>query len=87
MQTVGCLMKNKFINDKLGNLEKLTCLITAMCHDFRHKGVNNAFLVNTNDLLALVHNDASVLERFHASEMFITLKNGSNGVNMDFLER
>ena len=24
MQTVGCLMKNKFINGKLGNLEKIT---------------------------------------------------------------
>jgi len=86
MQTVGCLIKHKFVNGKLGNLEKLTSIVTALCHDYRHKGVNNAFLVNTNDVLALTHNDQSVLERFHASEMFITLKNGHNGVNMNFLE-
>ena len=60
-------------------------IITAVCHDYRHKGVNNAFLVNSSDLLALIHNDSSVLERFHASEMFITLKNGNKGADMNFL--
>ncbi|GMH83855.1 hypothetical protein TrVE_jg5449 [Triparma verrucosa] len=85
MQTVGCLIKNDFINNKLGSLEKLTALVAALMHDFRHKGVNNAFLVNSGDLLALVHNDSSVLERFHASELFLTLKNGTHDVNMNFL--
>jgi len=53
-----------------------------MMHDYRHKGVNNSFLVNSSDELALVHNDSSVLERFHASEMFLLLNNQK--LDMDF---
>jgi len=45
-----------------------------MMHDFRHKGVTNTFLVNTNDELSIIHNDSSVLERFHASESFKMLR-------------
>jgi cAMP-specific phosphodiesterase 4 len=48
--------------------------VAAMMHDFRHKGVSNTFLVNSEDELAIVHNDVSVLERFHAAETFRLLK-------------
>jgi hypothetical protein len=45
-------------------------ILASMMHDYRHKGVNNKFLVDTSDELALVHNDMSVLERFHCAETF-----------------
>jgi hypothetical protein len=82
LQTVGVIMKTDFIQSKLGSLEKFTTLVASMMHDYRHKGVNNSFLVNSNDELALVHNDSSVLERFHASEMFLLLNHAK--VDMDF---
>ena len=90
LQTVGCIIKTQFVNTKISGLDKITLLVASMCHDYRHKGVNNAFLVNSGDLLALLHNDSSVLERFHASEMFLLLRGakseGEDGVDMNFLK-
>ena len=78
MQTVGCMLATPFVQKKLGGLDRITCLISSMMHDYKHKGVNNAFLVNTGDPLALLHNDSSVLERFHASEFFLLLRGHQN---------
>jgi len=75
LQTTGYFLNAPFCQQKLGSLDKMATLIAAMMHDYRHKGVNNAYIVNCSppDELALVHNDLSVLERFHASETFILL--------------
>jgi len=89
LQTVGCILKTEFVNEKLGGLDKITLLVASMMHDYRHKGVNNAYLVNHGDLLALLHNDSSVLERFHASETFLLLKGAKaagGGDDMNFLK-
>ncbi|GMI20739.1 hypothetical protein TrCOL_g9736 [Triparma columacea] len=88
LQTVGVIIQTQFVNSKISGLDKITLLVASMCHDYRHKGVNNAFLVNGGDLLALLHNDSSVLERFHASEMFLLLKGAKSEEheNMNFLE-
>lgn len=48
--------------------------IGAFCHDLGHPGVNNGFLVNTADPIALQHNDDAVLERFHAAKAFEVLR-------------
>ena len=48
----------------------LALLISAAVHDVRHPGVTNAFLVNSNDPLAITYNDRSVLESFHCAEAF-----------------
>jgi len=44
--------------------------IAAACHDLNHPGLNNAFLVNIEDPIAILYNDLSVLENTHASRSF-----------------
>jgi len=48
-------------------LETVSSLIAAGIHDVDHPGVNNFYLVNTKSPLAVVYNDKSVLESYHAA--------------------
>ncbi|KAJ3026523.1 UNVERIFIED_CONTAM: High affinity cAMP-specific 3',5'-cyclic phosphodiesterase 7A [Siphonaria sp. JEL0065] len=50
--------------------EQLGSLIAAIIHDFMHPGVNNSFLINASDPLALRYNDLAVLENFHCATVF-----------------
>ncbi|KAL8435809.1 hypothetical protein ACSSS7_002186 [Eimeria intestinalis] len=50
--------------------EVVMCL-AALGHDVGHPGLNNAFLVSTNQSIALVYNDNAVLENYHA---YLTFK-------------
>ncbi len=52
--------------------ERFTMLISACCHDISHPGVNNPFLVESNDPLSLKYNDKSPLENLHCAVMFET---------------
>jgi len=45
-------------------------LLGAAMHDVGHPGRNNGFLVNTRDPVAILYNDTSVLENYHASTGF-----------------
>lgn len=53
--------------------DEIVICIAALGHDVAHPGLNNAFLVSTNQSLALVYNDNAVLENFHAYKTFKTL--------------
>lgn len=55
---------------KLDNLECIASYIAACVHDFEHPGVNNVFLVNKHDLIAVRHNDTAVLEQHHIASTF-----------------
>ncbi len=55
---------------QLTDLDVSALLLSAIIHDFKHPGVNNAFLQNTRSDLALIYNDQSILENFHLSEAF-----------------
>ena len=48
--------------------------IAALGHDIGHMGVQNGFLINSNDPLALQYNDKSVLEQMHCSRLFSVLR-------------
>ena len=61
--------------EKLGDDERLACLVAAACHDVEHPGVTNSFLVNTKSALALQYNDMAVLEQFQAAKTFEILLN------------
>lgn len=69
---------------KMDNMEELSCLVSAAIHDFEHPGVNNAFLVNMNDQIAIRHNDVSVLESHHLAASFKLMTHESNNWAINF---
>lgn len=54
----------------LSELEEAGCYLAAIIHDFQHPGKNNDFLINTQDELAVLYNDKSVLENHHVAAAF-----------------
>ncbi|CAD8200320.1 unnamed protein product [Paramecium pentaurelia] len=54
--------------------EQCCLIISALSHDVGHPGLNNGFLVASQSKQALIYNDQSVLESYHASLMFHVLK-------------
>ena len=60
---------------RLSPLDVLCCLILGLAHDMDHPGVNNAFLVKTQDPVAMLYNDQSVLENAHAASLFLMFHN------------
>ena len=55
-------------------LEIFALVTAALAHDVGHLGVNNAFLIQSQDQLAKVYNDHSVLENMHSATLFSILK-------------
>jgi len=54
----------------LSNLERFSLIVSAVCHDIGHPGLNNPFLVETAHDLALRYNDRSPLENMHCARLF-----------------
>ena len=54
----------------LTDLEIFALCIACIIHDYKHPGVNNAFLVNSGSPLALTYNDKGVLENYHVSQAY-----------------
>ncbi|KAK9824027.1 hypothetical protein WJX72_007091 [[Myrmecia] bisecta] len=52
----------------------LAAYTAAIMHDFEHGGLNNAFLIKSNDVLALRYNDKSPLENHHLAGSFSVLR-------------
>jgi len=69
-QYVFIFISSDKIKEMLTLEEKFMILTAALCHDVDHPGVNNNFLINTQDELALLYNDRSVLENHHAAYAF-----------------
>ena len=72
--SVICLKKCKLLHSLLEPIDKVALAIAALGHDIGHMGVQNSFLVNSNDPLALQYNDRSVLENMHTSRLFSVLR-------------
>lgn len=69
-QAIASMMLTPRLAALLDHSDALSLLLAAIVHDFRHPGVNNTYLIKTNDPLAIRYNDESVLENFHVSEAF-----------------
>ena len=72
--TQTCLVFFKIgkINEicKLNQLSKCALFLSCICHDYKHPGLNNNFLKDTKNILAIKYNDNSILENMHISEAF-----------------
>jgi GAF domain-containing protein len=70
--------------DILDSLDVLALLISALAHDVAHTGRTNQFEINSSSLLALTHNDQSVLENHHCSTFFTILRAESCNIFANF---
>jgi hypothetical protein len=64
----------------LSGFERYALIITAICHDIDHPGLNNAFLIETSHELAMRYNDRSPLENMHASRLFDILQDEKKNI-------
>ena len=73
-----------FLYFKLGEFENVhkfsksnicSLFLSCMCHDYQHPGVNNNYLKETNNKIAIRYNDASILENMHVSKTFKLILN------------
>lgn len=70
LQTVHVLLQAETLDHVFSDIEILSSLFASAIHDVHHPGVTNQFLINTGHKLALLYNDASVLENHHLSVAF-----------------
>jgi len=82
VQGVHCLLSHRVFVENLTDLEMLTVLLAAACHDVRHPGRTNDFRIAVRDELALTYNDISVNENMHCAQSFRLL----NMSKYNFLE-
>lgn len=70
LHSLGCFL----------SVEVFALLIAAIGHDVSHPGLNNSFLIATEDPLALRYNDRSVLEMMHSSLVFQVLERPDSAI-------
>ena len=83
LHTCFMYFKEGGINEKIGLNSKSLCALylSCICHDYKHPGLNNNFLIETKNPIAIKYNDVSVLENMHISETF-NLINTNNDCNI-----
>ncbi|EKX46145.1 hypothetical protein GUITHDRAFT_70918, partial [Guillardia theta CCMP2712] len=70
MQTVYSLATMCRAFDKLSDIQTFALIVSALCHDLEHPGVNNLFLIKSRSSLATLYNETSILEKHHAFRAF-----------------
>jgi len=63
--------------EKFNQIELLSLLVSAFCHDVDHPGLSNGYQTTVGTKKAMIYNDTSVLENHHASETFKILSDPS----------
>lgn len=53
----------------LNQQDVLAALIASMIHDYDHPGLNNNYHIKTQNYLATLYNDRSILENHHLAEV------------------
>eukprot|EP00475_Leptophrys_vorax_P011432 TRINITY_DN17978_c0_g1_i2.p1 TRINITY_DN17978_c0_g1~~TRINITY_DN17978_c0_g1_i2.p1 ORF type:complete len:975 (+),score=246.97 TRINITY_DN17978_c0_g1_i2:400-2925(+) len=67
------LMENDLF-EFVTELDQLCLLISSVCHDVCHPGLNNTYHQNASTSLALLYNDQSILENHHCTSTFKMLR-------------
>ncbi|KAM9331393.1 3',5'-cyclic-AMP phosphodiesterase 4C-like isoform 3-T3 [Gastrophryne carolinensis] len=73
-QSTHVLLSTPALEAVFTDLEIMAAIFASAIHDVDHPGVSNKFLINTNSELALMYNDASVLENHHLAVGFKLLQ-------------
>uniref|UniRef100_UPI00398EF818 high affinity cGMP-specific 3',5'-cyclic phosphodiesterase 9A n=1 Tax=Pristiophorus japonicus TaxID=55135 RepID=UPI00398EF818 len=68
------------LQNNMDDIDILTMLTSAICHDLDHPGYNNAYQINARTELALRYNDISPLENHHCSVAFKILEKPENNI-------
>ena len=69
MMTTGGLCDLADLNE----LDILSSVIAAVCHDYDHDGLNNAYHINAISERAIRYSDRAVQENYHVAESFAIL--------------
>lgn len=64
-QAMHCYLQEEKILAHMTPLEILAAIVAAVCHDLDHPGVNQPFLIATDNHLAALYRNLSVLENHH----------------------
>ncbi|XP_033212520.1 high affinity cAMP-specific and IBMX-insensitive 3',5'-cyclic phosphodiesterase 8 isoform X1 [Belonocnema kinseyi] len=70
LQAISKYMKSERLKPILNPLDEAAALLAAAAHDLDHPGRSSQFLCNSNNKLAILYNDLTVLESHHASLTF-----------------
>lgn len=68
------------LDPQFSELEVLTVILAAACHDVAHPGVTNQFRVGRRDEGAMIYNDISVNEMMHCSTAYQVMHAEGNDV-------
>ncbi|XP_067843228.1 high affinity cGMP-specific 3',5'-cyclic phosphodiesterase 9A isoform X2 [Heptranchias perlo] len=68
------------LQNNMDDIDILTMLTSAICHDLDHPGYNNAYQINARTELALRYNDISPLENHHCAVAFKILEKPENNI-------
>nr|XP_015213774.1 PREDICTED: high affinity cGMP-specific 3',5'-cyclic phosphodiesterase 9A-like isoform X1 [Lepisosteus oculatus] len=68
------------LRSKFDDIDLLTMMTSAVCHDLDHTGYNNAYQINARTELALRYNDISPLENHHCAVAFEILEKTENNI-------
>ena len=81
--------KEGLINEiiKLDKSSICALFLSCICHDYKHPGLNNNYLIETNNSLAINYNDISVLENMHISDSFKLIHSDKNCNFLENLEK
>ena len=67
---------------KLSKNSKCALFLSCICHDYKHPGVNNNYLKETKNEIAIKYNDISILENMHIAETFKLINEPNNEYNI-----
>ncbi|XP_012350960.1 high affinity cAMP-specific and IBMX-insensitive 3',5'-cyclic phosphodiesterase 8 isoform X2 [Apis florea] len=70
LQATAMFMQTERLKQVLEPLDEVATLIAAAAHDIDHPGRSSQFLCNSDNKLAILYNDLTVLESHHAALTF-----------------